>query len=562
MKDKNKKLLIGIIIGVLVLVSVVFLLFKFFQKKEYTVTFDAEGVSVDPPSKQVKYQSEYGPLPEPKKPGYTFTGWYLDEERITEKSILDVAENVVLKAHFAANPTITVTVMYNGVENPSMATVSGAGSLAYNGSATVTITPKEGYYISSMTGTGSSYVVSGEPWTKTYTDVVSDINIVAYISDNPTVTVDVYYNSQKVTDKATVEGDGKVSRYGTRQTITVTPNDGYYISRISGGDISYTAKPDAWTDTFTVTSDMTISVYITDNPKVKIKYVDLRSGEEITNGDVAVTVDGHTNSSDGVSVKYNSTPRLNASIVTANSYKFVGYFKSDGTTQLSTSNPYNLTSVKEDTEVVAKFDKLYKITINWSNLDGLKIGSTTLTTTQLSAKTYNVYYVQGSVFEIVTTINQSSEYKLNAECFTAEGFVGTYNEAYKSNVTNKHYNCTVGNQEGSLTITPVPATYSGSGYWGENVLTFNLDGFKSDSPYYKATFKKKGAADKVTRLVCIDKTNQVFVCIQPTGYTSFVLHRVNPSTGEDWNYTTDITIGNKFEYTSNGFDTSGHMSLK
>ena len=42
----------------------------------YTVTFDANGGTVNPSSKNVTYNSEYGTLPTPARTGYTFNGWY------------------------------------------------------------------------------------------------------------------------------------------------------------------------------------------------------------------------------------------------------------------------------------------------------------------------------------------------------------------------------------------------------------------------------------------------------------------------------------------------------
>jgi uncharacterized repeat protein (TIGR02543 family) len=42
----------------------------------YTLTFDAAGGSVSPSTKQVVSGDEYGTLPTPTRPGYTFLGWY------------------------------------------------------------------------------------------------------------------------------------------------------------------------------------------------------------------------------------------------------------------------------------------------------------------------------------------------------------------------------------------------------------------------------------------------------------------------------------------------------
>ena len=45
---------------------------------KYTVTFDANGGTVSPSSKNVTYDSTYGTLPEPTRAGYKFNGWYTE----------------------------------------------------------------------------------------------------------------------------------------------------------------------------------------------------------------------------------------------------------------------------------------------------------------------------------------------------------------------------------------------------------------------------------------------------------------------------------------------------
>jgi len=45
-------------------------------KKQYTLTFDANGGTVDTKSKKLTNKQSYGTLPTPKRSGYTFDGWY------------------------------------------------------------------------------------------------------------------------------------------------------------------------------------------------------------------------------------------------------------------------------------------------------------------------------------------------------------------------------------------------------------------------------------------------------------------------------------------------------
>lgn len=74
-------------------------LFAVFEPATYTVTFNAKGGSVSPKSKEVKYQTIYGALPTPTKPGFVFDGWY-DNESYTGTAV-------------TANTTCTATDNHN-----------------------------------------------------------------------------------------------------------------------------------------------------------------------------------------------------------------------------------------------------------------------------------------------------------------------------------------------------------------------------------------------------------------------------------------------------------------
>ena len=82
----------------------------------YTVTFDANGGTVDPESKTVDYGSTYGELPTPTRSGYGFTGWFTDAENGTEVKASDnvtTADDMTLYAHWEEGK-FTVTFNANG----------------------------------------------------------------------------------------------------------------------------------------------------------------------------------------------------------------------------------------------------------------------------------------------------------------------------------------------------------------------------------------------------------------------------------------------------------------
>ncbi|MGN0462581.1 MAG: InlB B-repeat-containing protein [Ruminococcus sp.] len=531
---------------------------------EYTVTFDPDGGSVTPTSKTVAYKSNFGTLPTPTKPNYSFIGWYLGDVNITSSSVYNTVGNVTLKAKYAANPTISVTIKYNGVEASSKATVTGDGQIEYNGSSTLVVTPADGYYIYNIEPQESyPYNVEKGAWTHEFTNLTEDVSIVITVKDNPKVTVQVYYNDEITTDKATVKIGGveqstSLIEYNDTASLSVTPVSGYYISNVDLTGYTYSVKAGAWTHNITsVVEDKTVKVYISDNPKVVIKCVDAKSGDEITDGSVSAKVNSETITGSGIAVEYGSDVELTASVITENSYQFNGFYKSDGTS-LSKLATYTYTPVTTDTEIIAKFDKLHKITINWENLDGLKFETTTESiTVAVISNTYEKYMIEGSQFTLTTTIEESSEYKLNAGCFSAFGLVGSYSTADSSNVTTKHYSCTVGSGDGTITIRPKPATYSGSGYWGDKVLKIDVTNVWGDkTPYFTVVFSKSGSSDFEARMVRPDSTTKIFECPIPTGYTSFVLKRRNPSDDGIWNSSDSKTIGETTEYTTSGFTDS------
>ncbi len=74
----------------------------------YTVTFDADGGTVTPATKQVLYGSKYGTLPTPAKTGETFYGWFLGDLLITENSIVDLDDDATLKAAWSVRSSMRV----------------------------------------------------------------------------------------------------------------------------------------------------------------------------------------------------------------------------------------------------------------------------------------------------------------------------------------------------------------------------------------------------------------------------------------------------------------------
>ena len=80
-----------------------------------TVTFDANGGTVSQSSKRVGEGTEIGTLPLPTKSGYAFTGWYLNNTKITKNYV--PTQNITVVAHwdevktmFDTGPNVSIKI--------------------------------------------------------------------------------------------------------------------------------------------------------------------------------------------------------------------------------------------------------------------------------------------------------------------------------------------------------------------------------------------------------------------------------------------------------------------
>ena len=74
----------------------------------YTLTFDADGGTVSPASKQVIAGSPYGTLPTPTKTGETFYGWFIGDLLITSTSVVELTGDAIAKASWSIRSQMRV----------------------------------------------------------------------------------------------------------------------------------------------------------------------------------------------------------------------------------------------------------------------------------------------------------------------------------------------------------------------------------------------------------------------------------------------------------------------
>ncbi len=111
----------------------------------YSLNFNSNGGSeVD--DKSVVLNEEYGKLEEPIREGYTFLGWYDEEDnKVDETTILDSKGNRNLKAKWEVNE-YPVTIKTNEHGNSEVNSIN----VVYNETINVKVTPNKNYYLSSV----------------------------------------------------------------------------------------------------------------------------------------------------------------------------------------------------------------------------------------------------------------------------------------------------------------------------------------------------------------------------------------------------------------------------
>ena len=119
------------------------------ETREYTITFDANGGSVEPAT-AVTTDGKLGTLPQPTRSNYTFDGWYTEREggdRVTESTVFQSDTTICAHWSYAGSSggggtstyRITVESSTNGTVKSNRTTASG-GTIV-----TLTTTPDSGY---------------------------------------------------------------------------------------------------------------------------------------------------------------------------------------------------------------------------------------------------------------------------------------------------------------------------------------------------------------------------------------------------------------------------------
>ncbi|MCR5702659.1 MAG: InlB B-repeat-containing protein [Lachnospiraceae bacterium] len=196
----------------------------------YTVTYDANGGSVDKESFTVAYGAQYGNLEQPTRTGYNFDGWYTAKTGgtlITSETTMSKLADHTIYAHWTAKKyTISFDINLSN-ESSSI----NSQQVTYGGTY----------------GTLPSPSVSGYTFNGWYTDKTSGSKITSSTSVNITSNQTLYAHWTAATPKVTFNANGgsvsvasKTYTFGSKYASLPTPTrsgytfTGWYTAKTNG----------------------------------------------------------------------------------------------------------------------------------------------------------------------------------------------------------------------------------------------------------------------------------------------------------------------------------------
>lgn len=300
---------------------------------KYTLTYNPNGGSVYPTSKQLAAGEKYGTLPTPTRSGHTFNGWYTSAtggSKVSETTKMG-SFNVTIYAHWTENVK-TYTVKYNGNGNTGGSTASSTHTVGVAKNLTANGFTRTGYtfagWNTSANGNGTSY---------------ADKESVKDLSTTNGATVTLYAKWTPREYQLTMNPNGGAFADGNTNAKTLSPNliyDGTNWHNVSSNTVSRTGYTfDGWYDKATGGE----KVYNTDGSCISGTY--WKNNTYKYTGNLTVyahwtakkyTVTYNSNGGSGSmatdTVTYGTAYRTKANQFTKTGYTFVGWNeKANGT---------------------------------------------------------------------------------------------------------------------------------------------------------------------------------------------------------------------------------------
>lgn len=290
--------------------------------------------------------------------GYTFSKWIDDNGNyITDNPYSFIAAtDLTLNAIFldAAGTTYTITVLVN---DSTMGTATGGGSYTAGDQITLSATANAGHQFVNWTQESSFgiNVVGTDP--DLIITVTGDKTFIANFEPvgGPVTTYTVTLNTANTTMGTVSPAGASTVNEGSSFTATATAANGYhFVAWMNGTTQVSTANP----YTFNVTADITLTATFEANPVTQ--YTVTLNTADATMG--TVNPAGASTVNEGSS--------FTATATALDGYHFVAWM--NGTTQVSTANPYTFT-VTGNITLTATFEAndpqvtYYNVTVNSAN---------------------------------------------------------------------------------------------------------------------------------------------------------------------------------------------------
>ncbi|MBE6700395.1 MAG: hypothetical protein E7582_00690 [Ruminococcaceae bacterium] len=189
------------------------------QANSYIVYFDANGGVVTEDLKSVKFDSAYSQLPTPTRNGYTFEGWFTEQnggERITADTVVKTPTNHTIYAHWSQDVQIISPSAVSLNKTSTTLTVGDTETL------TATVTPSN---VTNKTVT----------WISSNTNVASVSNgvVTAKAAGTATITVKTADGNKTATCVVTVNAIDEDMPSLKIDDITVAPSEDFYVDIVA-----------------------------------------------------------------------------------------------------------------------------------------------------------------------------------------------------------------------------------------------------------------------------------------------------------------------------------------
>ena len=453
----------------------------------YTLTYNANGGSVSPSSKNVTYGSQYGALPTPTRTGYSFVAWYTTASggsKVTASTTMG-ASNTTIYAHWSGPNSYTLTYNANGGNvSPSSKTVSYGSTYGDMPTPTRTGYTFDGWFTAASGGTqitSSTKVTTTSAqtlyahWTANTYTVAFNANGGSGTMSSQTFTCGV---SQNLSKNAFTKANSVFAGWSTSSgSSTVRYSDMESVKDLtsSGGTITLYA---VWETVSFSSSGMTLTRTPTGLTlsKSSLTLATVKTSDYLQTDTLTSNISGYTSPTGTISYNSNTTltwTSSNTSVATVSTSGVVTA-KSPGTATITATTPKgakatctvtvnngenSITWTSSDSSVAA---------VSNGSVSAKKKGTATITAKTTNGKTATCSVKVGMTYKAVRLTSSSTYASISEGLYlynknSIPEFECTFVTGNSVDTINL-YQCQNGANSGALTRIAVTLRYSTKAY--------------------------------------------------------------------------------------------------